>query len=220
MRPITIRKSTLVVLALVVVCGAVSLPLAAGTAVAQEDTADNSTNEACNELPEMDQTRLYTPEPTVTSGQAGEIEGAFELDPQADCPVVVDISLRVPSGMTISGGTDWQEAEAGIVATEFTMDPDGSSLEGLSANVYSEETGPRTVDAQIEYWPEGSPELAQTIDTTRLTFQVEEPNPEGSSGGSGIDISIPELTPIQMIFILALTAVAGIIWVFPKINIE
>jgi hypothetical protein len=212
----------------VLVGGAVGLPLVAGTAVAQENTTEDSTTTQECELPEMDRARLYAPTKTINTDQAGTIEGAFELDPQVDCPVVVDVTMSVPSGMSISGGTDWQAAEAGIVATEFTMDPEGASLKGLSADVYSSNTGTRTVDAQIEYWPEGHPELSQSIDTTRLSFQVEEPNaPEGdaasSSDGSGStlpNVDLPELTPIRMIFILALVAVVGIVWVFPKINLK
>ena len=218
--------STLLVLTVVLVGGAVGLPLVAGTAAAQENTTqDSAASEEC-ELPEMDRARLYAPTKTINTDQAGTIEGAFELDPQVDCPVVVDVTMSVPSGMSISGGTDWQAAQAGIVGTEFTMDPEGASLKGLSAEVYSSNTGTRTVDAQIEYWPEGQPELSQSIDTTRLSFQVEEPNApddlNATSGSvdAGNSIDFPELTPIRMIFILALVAVVGIVWVFPKIELN
>lgn len=173
---------TALTLVLVLVGASVLLPVfAVGSATAQtanntttttpnsttttQVTTGEQTSEACENppVPQMDQSRLYAPEKTITSGEAGRIDGGFKLDSAMECPVKVSVTLRVPSGMSISGGSDWGSSGAGMVTTTFTMRPQ-SGIHDLSGNVYSDRTGERRVTGDIEYWPVGAPEKSQEID--------------------------------------------------------
>lgn len=150
----------------------------------------------------MDQARLYAADSTVESGSPGRIAGGFQVDPTANCPVVVYVTMSVPSGMTISGGSDFSSGGAGMVASRFTVRP-GANIKDVTAEVYSDEVGQKTVTANIQYWPEGHEELSREVDGLSFTFNVEEAttptsssNSGGNSDGSGDDGSTNGLGPM------------------------
>lgn len=216
-------------LAAVIVVSSIGLPLMAGTALAQESNTtateeSSSTVEACENptTPEMDQARLYAPQKTITAGQAGRIDGGFRLSNTVDCPVKVAVTLRVPSGMSISGGSDWQSSGAGMVTNTFTMQPE-SGIKDLSANVYSERTGQLRVTGDIEYWPAEHPEMSQEIDGITFNFDVQEPNPPDESNSENSSV-IPNfnnntLIPV-LIFSLIALGMVGMMYVAPKVGVE
>lgn len=224
---IEVRHGLVVLFAVLAV---LAVPLgAAGPVAAQEDNSTatetpTATPTACEDpsAPSMDQARLYAPETTITADQAGRIDGGFLLDNGYDCPVVVSATLRVPSGMTISGGSDWQSAGAGLVNAQFTMQPD-SGLQDLSANVYSEQTGELRVTGDFEYWPQGHEDMSREVDGLTFTFNVEEPNTagdtpaQGDNGGSG---PIPDIPSTYLLFALALVAIIGIVVVAPIVRMS
>ncbi|WP_211338416.1 hypothetical protein [Haloterrigena salifodinae] len=82
--------------------------------------------------------------------------------------------MSVPSGVTISGGSDFTSSGAGMVTSRFTVSP-GANIKDIAAEVYSDETGERTVTADIQYWPEGHEDRSREIDGLSFTFDVEEP---------------------------------------------
>jgi hypothetical protein len=164
----------------------------------------------------MDQARLYAPQKEINANQAGRIDGGFKLDNTIDCPVKVIVTLRVPSGMTISGGSDWESAGAGLVSTSFVLNP-GTNIKDLSANVFSQETGRLRVTGDIEYWPVGHDEMSKEIDGISMVFQVTEPN-------DGPDESEPWPLPIDPIILglmgLVALAIVGMVMIGPDaINI-
>jgi hypothetical protein len=227
-----IRMVAVVVLVAVLIGSMVGLPAIAGTAAAQQnssttDSADGSTvDEVCEdpELPSMDAARLYAPTKTIDTNQAGRIEGGFDLDNNADCPVIVEVRLIVQSGMSISGGSDWGTTAAGMASTEFTITPDGSDAEDIAANVYSRTAGEARVDAEIEYWPAGHPEMSQNLDSQRFYFQVEEPNTGQGGDNESILSTIGEylsnLDTTMLLFILAALGIIGMMFVAPKVGID
>jgi hypothetical protein len=196
----------------------------------------------------MSQQRVYAPQPTITAGEPARIDGGFLLESGITCPVEVRVTLRVPSGITITGGSDWQSAGAGLVTTTFTVRP-GGGVKDVSANVFaSKEIGEARVTSDFSYFPVGHPELKSEIDGTTMVFDVEEPNPppeptptgSDSSGGSG-QPSTPQSTPSTPVnpgpgpivsFIIAINksplfvlggiaalAIVAIIFVSPKFKI-
>lgn len=241
------KTRTAIILAAVILVSSIGLPLMAGTTVAQENNTtatDNSTTtspaaETCEDptTPQMDQARLYAPQKTITAGEAGRIDGGFQLSNTVDCPVEVAVTLRVPSGMSISGGSDWGSAGAGMVTTTFTMQP-GSGIRDLSGNVYSEETGQLRVTGDIEYWPAGHPEMSQEIDGLTFNFDVQEPNSppdgdgsdggasggtDGGDGGNGVFSNLMSTlgnNPVALLGLLAALGIIGMMYVAPKVGVN
>jgi hypothetical protein len=163
---------------------------AVGPAVAQETNttatpAETPAAEACEpsaDEPQLSQSRLYTQQQTITSGESGQIAGGFQVAADSNCPVTVSITMSVPSGMSIAGSSDIVSAGAGLATAQFAVEP--GEIKDIRANVYSQNTGDRTVTADITYWPEGHQDMSREIDGISLTFDVEEPNtPAGETGG-------------------------------------
>jgi hypothetical protein len=69
--------------------------------------------------------------------------------------------------MEVTGSSDVLSGGAGMVSGSFVVD---------DATGYGTSTGDHTVTADIEYWPQGHEELAQSLDGLRFTFQVESPS--------------------------------------------
>jgi len=163
---------------------------ATSTSTTTTSTATSTSTEASCEPgdsePQMDQARLYASDSTIESGSPGRIAGGFQVDPTANCPVVVYVTMSVPSGMTISGGSDFSSGGAGMVAARFTVRP-GANIKDVSANVYSDEPGQKSVTANIQYWPEGHEDLSRDVDGLTFNFDIEEattPTATGQNGGS------------------------------------
>ncbi|MFC7081272.1 hypothetical protein [Halorussus caseinilyticus] len=91
--------------------------------------------------------------------------------------------MSVPSGMTIQGSSDILSGGAGMVSGSFEVRPQGG-IKDIRANVYSTNTGKRTVTADITYWPKGHKDLAQEIDGMSFTFDVKEPVEATENTGS------------------------------------
>ncbi|GAB7094934.1 hypothetical protein JCM30237_20870 [Halolamina litorea] len=173
--------------------------------------------EACDpgdDDPSLSQSRLYAPEKTLSEGEPGAISGGFQVDATANCAVEVSITMQVPSGMRIEGSSDIMSGGAGLVTAQFTVNP--GNIRSIRANVYSENTGDRTVTADIQYWPVGHQDMAKEIDGISMSFDVQEPvtateAPQGSqSGDSSSGVSTTMLV-IGGLSALLLIAVVGLI---------
>ncbi|MFA9416172.1 hypothetical protein [Natrinema sp. HArc-T2] len=132
----------------------------------------------------MEQARLHASDTTVETDSPGRLSGGFQVSPTADCPVVVHITMSVPSGVSISGGSDFTSSGAGMVTSRFTVDP-GANIKDIAAEVYSDETGEKTVTADIQYWPEGHEDQAREIDGLSFAFDVEEPTSPPNESDEG-----------------------------------
>jgi hypothetical protein len=122
--------------------------------------------------PEMSQSRLYAQEETLTTDSPGRIAGGFQVNPTYECPVTVFVTLQVPSGMEIRGSSDAMSGGAGLVSTQFEVSP-GANIRSIAANVYSSETGSKTVIADIQMWPTGHEDMSRSIDGLTFRFDVE-----------------------------------------------
>lgn len=151
-----------------------------------ESTASQSACEKPSSPPSMEQARLYAAEKTLKKSQPGQIAGGFQVDPTATCPIVVHVTMSVPSGMTIQGSSDIFTGGAGMVSGNFEVRPQGG-IKDIRANVYSTNTGTRTVTADIQYWPKGHKDMSREIDGMSFTFDVKEP--VEATGGSGSNAS-------------------------------
>ncbi|WP_128477502.1 hypothetical protein [Halorussus pelagicus] len=159
------------------------------TMATTESAASQSACEAPASPPSMEQARLYAAEKTIEKTKPGQIAGGFQVDPTATCPVVVHVTMSVPSGMTIQGSSDIFTGGAGMVSGNFEVRPQGG-IKDIRANVYSTNTGTRTVTADIQYWPKGHKDMAREIDGMSFTFDVKEPvEATVESGNSSSDNS-------------------------------
>jgi len=186
---------------------------ATDTATATETpTATEVACEPGDDEPEMDQARLHASDQTIETGSPGRISGGFQVDPTSNCPVVVYVTMSVPSGMSISGGSDFTSGGAGMVSSRFTVEP-GANIKDLSAEVYSEETGQLTVTANIQYWPEGHQDMSREIDGLSFSFTAEDattPSSQATSqdgdseNDSGFPVSVNVLIIGALLLIVAL----------------
>lgn len=229
----TKSKRTVAVLAvLVVLASGIAAPAAGqlqsnveSAANTTQTTTDSATTQgACDSIstpPSMEQARLYASQKTIEKSKPGKIAGGFQVDPTADCPVVVHITMSVPSGMTIEGTSDIFTGGAGMVSGTFEVRPQGG-IKDISADVFSTNTGERTVTADIKYWPKGHKDMAQEIDGMSFTFDVKEPleaseveNQQttaagGTSGdsGNGLPVSTNVMVILGLMTILGLAVLA------------
>lgn len=158
----------------------------AGTVTAQQNTTGTQNQTVCDpgtDEPQLAQSRLYAPQQTITTGEPGQIAGGFQVAADASCPVVVSITMSVPSGMSISGSSDIDSGGAGLSTAQFTVSP--GEVQDIRANVYSQDTGDRSVTADVTYWPEDNRDMSREIDGISLTFDVQDPiTPEDSDDNS------------------------------------
>lgn len=124
--------------------------------------------------PKLQQARLYSPEPTITGDQHGQIAGSIVVGVQNECPVVVQLTLTVPSGMYVAGSGDLSSGGGGVVTSTFVIQP--GETKSLRAEVYSNSLGEKTVTSDITYYPQGHKEMAREIDGQMLNFDVQEKN--------------------------------------------
>ena len=177
------NKRLFVSILTVLIIGLISVSALGGTAAAQTNnttaTPDSTptaepTQTSCSPSgpPEMAQSRLYAQEETLTTDDPGRIAGGFQVNPTYECPVTVFVTLQVPSGMEIRGTSDAMSGGAGIVTTQFEVTP-GANVKSIAANVYSSETGSKSVVADIQMWPTGHKDMSRSIDGLTFSFDVE-----------------------------------------------
>jgi iron complex transport system substrate-binding protein len=191
-----------------------STATATETATATATATKTATPKACepsSDEPSLTQSRLYAPQKTLKSGEPGAIAGGFKVSGTANCAVVVSITMQVPSGMQIEGTSDVMSGGAGIVTAQFTVKP--GNIRSIRANVFSQNTGERTVSADIQYWPVGHEDMAKQIDGITLSFDVQEPvtpgagdsQNAGDSDGSETETTMPGFGAVVVVAALAVS---------------
>ena len=83
----------------------------------------------------------------------------------------VQITLQVPNGISIEGGTDIQSGSGGLVTSTFVVAP--GEVRGISADIYGSGSGEKQVQSSITYFPVGHQDRARQQDTGTLEFEVE-----------------------------------------------
>jgi hypothetical protein len=181
---------TLVLTAIIIL----SIPAVGGVAAQSDNTTTTpaQTEEAACEDPSgtgLSQSRLYAPVQEIDTQQAGQVAGGFQVAADSSCSVVVSITMSVPSGMSISGSSDIVASGAGLATAEFTVQP--GEIRDIRAEVYSQNTGQRSVTADITYWPEGNQDMSREIDGIQLTYNVQSANTpsEEANNAQSTDIS-------------------------------
>jgi hypothetical protein len=92
-----------------------------------------------------------------------------------ECPVVVQISFNIPNDMYYQG-TSASSSGQGLQTEVFEVNPGETA--SFTSTLYSNQPGDRTVTADVQYFPEGQPEDARSIDNLILTFDVQDPVPK------------------------------------------
>lgn len=196
-----------------VLAGSASAAISGQSVYAQEEnetTTATTTTQGCEPgdgEPSLSQSRLYAPEKTLESGEPGKISGGFKVANTANCPVKVSITMQVPSGMQIEGSSDVMSGGAGMVTADFTVE--SGNIRSIRASVFSDNTGSRTVTADIQYWPVGHEDMAKQIDGISMSFDVQEPvTPnEGNSESSllgGVNTTTALLGIVVFLLLIAL----------------
>ncbi|MFC4449324.1 PKD domain-containing protein [Halorussus aquaticus] len=114
--------------------------------------------------------RLYAPQTVIAPGSPGRLAGAFTTDVTNDEPTKVQITLQVPSGIRIQGGSDVQSSGGGLPTSTFVIDP-GETMD-ISAKVVGSDPGTYTLRAAITYFPVGNKSAAREYDGLTLNFEV------------------------------------------------
>lgn len=186
-------------------------PTTTTTATPTQTATETTTPEQCDS-PQLSQSRLYASEKVIETGQAGQIAGGFQVAADAECPVVVSITMSVPSGMSISGASDVVSGGAGMATAQFTVEP--GEIKDIRANVYSENAGDRTVTADITYWVEGNKENSKDIDGISMTFDVQEPHTQPATtetnNDGGVAVDVPGFSLVTALLSIAVAAVIAV----------
>ncbi|MFC7079560.1 hypothetical protein [Halorussus caseinilyticus] len=132
-----------------------------------------------NGEPRMQAVQLHTDDTTVRPDDPGQISGAIASDITNDCPVKVQITLQVPNGVRVSGGSNIQSSGGGLSTSTFVVEP--GEIKNVRAEVYGSDPGPKTVQASITYFPVGHQNMAKQEDGLSLQFEVEEVPDEGET---------------------------------------
>jgi len=146
----------------------------------------------------MQAVQLHTTDTRIDEGSPGQISGAFAVDITNNCPVMVQLTLRVPNGVRIDGGEDIQSTSGGLATTTFVVEPGESR--GITADVYAETPGERVVQSSITYFPVDHSEMARQQDTGALTFQVQSERSTSSAFGPGF-------TPVTLLVALIVATI-------------
>ncbi|WP_276279375.1 hypothetical protein [Halorussus caseinilyticus] len=152
------------------------------TTTPAESEPPATTAEGCrpsNGEPRMQAVQLHTDDTTVRPDDPGQISGAIASDITNDCPVKVQITLQVPNGVRVSGGSNIQSSGGGLSTSTFVVEP--GEIKNVRAEVYGSDPGPKTVQASITYFPVGHQNMAKQEDGLSLQFEVEEVPDEGET---------------------------------------
>jgi hypothetical protein len=184
-------------------------PSDASPPTSQPDTAMAASSQSC-QPPEMEDVQLFIGDRTIAQGDPGEISGSIATSLTNNCPVKVQLTLRVPSGVRISGSSDIESGSGGLITSTFEVDP--GEVKGISANVYGETPGEKTVQSSITYFPVGHKELSREQDIAELEFTV---RPSDTSTPTRMPVTTnqqdTETTPTTPGFSLQTTIMAGLV---------
>ncbi|MFC7080883.1 PKD domain-containing protein [Halorussus caseinilyticus] len=136
--------------------------------------------------------RLYTPEKIIAPGSPGRLAGAFTADVTNEKPVKVQITLQVPSGIQIQGGSDVQSSGGGLPTATFVIAP--GETKDISAEVVGSDPGTYTLRAAITYFPVGNTSAAKEYDGLELNFEVRDDETTESASDEGTE-TVTETAP-------------------------
>lgn len=136
-------------------------------------TTTTATTQVCQpsaEEPSMQAVQLHTQETEISPDDPGHISGAIASDITNNCPVKVQITLQLPNGVRVGGGQNIQSGGGGLTTSTFVVEP--GAVREISADVYSDDPGKKTVQASITYFPVGHRDMAKEDDGLTLEFDV------------------------------------------------
>ncbi|WP_276301987.1 hypothetical protein [Halorussus lipolyticus] len=136
-------------------------------------TTTTTTTQVCQpsaEEPSMQAVQLHTQETRISADDPGHISGAIASDITNNCPVKVQITLQLPNGVRVGGGQNIQSGGGGLTTSTFVVQP--GEVREISADVYSDDPGKKTVQASITYFPVGHRDMAREEDGLTLEFDV------------------------------------------------
>lgn len=228
-REITMRNKTwtaLVALAVVVLVG---FGIAPSIAAAQDNGTETQACEA-----DLDTVDVHTSDDTIDgAGDPGRVGVSASTSISNECNVVVQVTFDVPNNMYYQG-TSADASGQGLQTEVFEVQP--GDVSSFTTELYANREGEHTVVADVEYFPEGNPDQARTQNNYMLTFNaVDAGFPDDPQTGESTDNSgdadngegddqpligfLNENLGIVSTFILALTAVIGLVKREPILNV-
>lgn len=229
------RTKTWTLVIVLAVVGLVGFGIAPGVAAAQDNETETDACEA-----DIDNFDVQTADDTIEGADdPGRVGVSASTSVSNECNVVVQVTFDIPNNMYYQG-TSADASGQGLQTEVFEVQP--GDVSSFTTELYANQEGEHTVVADVEYFPEGHPDQAQTQDNLMLTFnavdtgfpddsQTEDEaagsnsndNGTGGVGDEGGNNPLIEFleTNIGVVatFIIGLTAVIGLIKREPILNV-
>lgn len=164
------RTKMIVMVAMVSLVGLALAPAAAAadtvTSLQEEETAE----EACEaDIEDFD---VHTSDDTITGpSDPGRVGVSAVTSITNECPVVVQVTFDIPNNMYYQG-TSADASGQGLQTEVFEVPPGDTA--SFTSELFANQEGQHTVTADVEYFPEGQPGDARSLDNFMLTFNVVE----------------------------------------------
>ena len=139
-----------------------------------EDTNNNEGAEECDA--DIDAFDVHTADSIVDGADdPARVGVSASTSITNQCPVIVQVTFDIPNDMYYQG-TSAGSSGQGLQTEVFEVGP--GEVASFTTTMYANQPGDRTVTADVEYFPEGQPEDARSLNNLMLTFDVQDPVPE------------------------------------------
>lgn len=176
-RPMRNKKATAITLALVAIAALTLTPVMAADSVAAQ--GNETEDEACEA--DIDSFDVHTADDTIEGADdPGLIGVSASTSITNGCNVVLQVTFDIPNNMYYQG-TSAGSSGQGLQTEVFEVQP--GEVSSFTTQLYANREGEHTVVADVEYFPEGQPEKARTLDNFMLTLNaVDTGFPSDTSG--------------------------------------
>jgi len=158
--------------------------------------------------PRMQAIQLHTDDTEIKQGDPGRITGAIAADITNNCPTTVQVTLELPSEMSVSGTQGIESGSGGLFTSTFVVEP--GEVKGISADVTSSGStaGTKEVHSTVTYFPVNHSNLAKRENTGSLEFvTLERPESDPETTTESLSDEIPGFTPIVTVIAFISAAV-------------
>lgn len=230
------KKATAIALALVAIAALTLTPIMAADSVAAQ--GNETEDEACEA--DIDNFDVHTADDMIEGADDPGLVGiSASTSITNDCNVVMQVTFDIPNNMYYQG-TSADASGQGLQTEVFEVQP--GDVSSFTTELYANQEGEHTVAADVEYFPEGQPEEARTLDNFMLTFNAVDTGfpsttdsdetttsddstdsdgtapPNNSESGPFLEF-LEDNIGIVTIFILALVLAVGLIKREPILNV-
>lgn len=216
--------ATIAVLAFVAIATVAMAPIVAADGVA----AQANETETCEAG--IDNFDVHTADDTIEGADDPGLVGvSASTSVTNECNIVLQVTFDIPNNMHYQG-TSASASGQGLQTEVFEVQP--GDVSSFTTELYANQEGEHTVVADVEYFPEGEPEDARTLDNFMLSFNAvdtglpsdvepDEPGPDEPSSDQPepILVFLENNLGVVALFALALVLAVGLIKREPILNV-